>query len=112
MELFVQVAPGLEPALKEELHDLGLGGTAEPGGVTFIGTPELLVRLHLHLATASRILVTVGRLQATGLGELERKASALPWGEFLARGDAPSFRVTARKSRLYHTGAIAERPEG
>lgn len=109
MELFVQVAPGLEPALAEELHELGLDGTVEPGGVTLAGTPELLVRLHLQLATASRVLVTVGRLHAAGLGELERKARALPWHHFLAPGDRPSFRITTRKSRLYHTGAIAER---
>lgn len=105
------MAPGLEPALVEELHDHGLSGTVEPGGVSLAGSPELLVALHRRLATASRILVTVGRFRASALGELERKASALPWGLFLARAHRPAFRVTTRKSRLYHTGAIAERLE-
>lgn len=109
MELFVQIAPGLEPALEDELRELGLGGTAEPGGVILEGSLELVARLNLHLATASRVLATAGSFRATGLAELERKAAEVPWQRFLVRGARPSWRVTTRKSRLYHTGAIAER---
>lgn len=109
MELFVQVAPGLEPALEQELAELGLAGTTEPGGVVLDGSLELVARLNLHLATASRVLVTVGEFRATGLAELERKAAGLPWHHFVRGGSRARWRVTARKSRLYHTGAIAER---
>lgn len=109
MELFVQVAPGLEAALEEELREFGLAGTVEPGGVVLDGSLELVARLNLHLSTASRVLVTLASFRATGLPELERKAAALPWDTFLGPGDRPDFRVTTRKSRLYHTGAIAER---
>lgn len=109
MELFVQVAPGLEPALERELADLWQRGSAEPGGIVLRGSRELVARLNLELATASKVLVTVGSFRATGLGELERKAADLPWAAFAAPGARAAWRVTTRKSRLYHTGAIAER---
>ncbi len=110
MELFVQSAPGLEPALDEELRDLGYPGTVEPGGVSLESDdPSLVARLNLRLSTASRVLVTLGRFTASALPELERKAGGLPWDRFLDEGRRPAFRVTCRKSRLYHTGAVAER---
>lgn len=73
------------------------------------GDATAIARLNLHLASASRILATVGSFRATALGELERKAALLDWTPFLREGEAVSFRVTAKKSRLYHTGAVAER---
>ncbi|MBT8404983.1 MAG: class I SAM-dependent RNA methyltransferase, partial [Gemmatimonadetes bacterium] len=109
METFVQTAPGLEPALVAELSELGLSGTEEPGGVTLQADREGIARLNLHLAVASRVLVTVGSFRAKALGELERKAAGLPWNDFVAPGTEPEFAVTCRKSRLYHSGAVAER---
>ncbi|MDQ3951110.1 MAG: class I SAM-dependent RNA methyltransferase, partial [Gemmatimonadota bacterium] len=41
--------------------------------------------------------------------ELERHARKLPWARFVPPGAPVRFRVTSRKSRLYHTDAIAER---
>lgn len=110
MEIFVQTAPGLEPALDEELRERGYAGTPEPGGVALASDdPTLVARLNLRLATASRVLVTLGSFTASALPELERKARDLPWDRFLDGARRPAFRVTCRKSRLYHTGAVAER---
>jgi putative N6-adenine-specific DNA methylase len=109
LETFVQAAPGLEPALAAELRELGLSGTEESGGVTLEADIEGVARLNLHLASASRVLVTLGTFRATALGELERKAATLPWDTFLTPGTPPDFAVTCRKSRLYHTTAVAER---
>jgi len=81
----------------------------EPGGATIEGDVGTVARLNLHLACASSVLVTLGAFRATALGELERKAAQLDWSPFLRPGQAVSFRVTTRKSRLYHTGAVAER---
>jgi 23S rRNA G2445 N2-methylase RlmL len=47
--------------------------------------------------------------RATAFPELLRKAAALPWEEFVRRGSRVAFRVTCRKSRLYHSGAVEER---
>jgi putative N6-adenine-specific DNA methylase len=68
-----------------------------------------MARANLWLRTASRVLVRFGAFHARALGELERRASLLPWDKYLTPGRPVHLRVTSRKSRLYHQGAIAER---
>lgn len=68
-----------------------------------------MARANLWLRTASRVLVRFGTFHARALGELERRASLLPWDKYLTPGRPVHLRVTSRKSRLYHQGAIAER---
>ena len=105
--IFAVCAPGLEPVLLEEVQALGCKGRAVAGGVELQGSHRELMTLNLWLRTASRVLVRLGDLKATTFPELVRKASALPWDKFV-RG-AAQLRVTCRKSRLYHSGAVAER---
>ena len=95
-----------------ELRSLGIEidvAAAEPGGVAFDATPGSLYRANLHLRTASRVLVRLGEFSARALGELERRAKELAWESFIVPGHAVRLRVTCRKSRLYHSGAVAER---
>ena len=77
-------------------------------GVAFSGSIADLARANLWLRTASRVLVRVGAFHARTFAELERNAARLDWTRFIGDGRA-AFRVTARKSRLFHTAAIAER---
>lgn len=109
MEAFAIAAPGLEPLVTAELRALGLDAVAEPGGARFSASVGDVQRANLWSRTASRIVVRVARFRARALGELERRAGAVPWEEWLGEGAAIQLRVTAKKSRLYHTGAIAER---
>ena len=108
--LFASSAPGIEPLLCAELASLGM---LEPeviaGGVRFSGHRRAIYRANLESGLASHVLVRVGAVVATELGMLERALGELPWERFLSPGVARSFRVTAHKSRLIHTGAIAER---
>lgn len=67
------------------------------------------MRANLWLRTASRVLVRVAAFRATAFYELERRAKRIEWGAFVPAGGAVDFRVTARKSKLYHSDAIAER---
>lgn len=67
------------------------------------------MRANLWLRTASRVLVRVARFRATEFYEVENRAKRIPWQGFLAPGASAEFRVTARKSKLYHSDAIAER---
>jgi putative N6-adenine-specific DNA methylase len=53
--------------------------------------------------------VRVATFRARAFHELERLARAVPWERFVSSGAAIRFRVTSRKSRLYHTGAIEQR---
>lgn len=118
--LLAQCPPGLESLLLGELKALGISGRPLPGGggVAWKGGWEELMAANLHLRTASRVLVEVGRFGARALGELERKAGKVDWdrvhaaaGKGARGGDeAPvRFRVSASRSRLYHEGAIEER---
>ncbi|HEU5171616.1 MAG TPA: hypothetical protein VFU46_13800 [Gemmatimonadales bacterium] len=103
-------APGIEGVTARELSGLGLtpAGT-EPGGVSFTAGARGLYAANLHLRTASRILVRVGSFHASAFHELERRARRLAWQRFLLPGAVAEFRVTSRKSKLYHQDAIAER---
>ena len=108
--LFAVCAPGLPPVTAEEVRALGLQGRALPGGVEVPGDLPEAMRLNLWLRTASRVLLRLGEpFRATAFPELVRKASVLPWERFVRKGIRVAFRVTCRKSRLYHSGAVAER---
>ncbi len=106
---FAVSAPGLEPWLTAELRSIGLDAREDSGGATFEGTLEHVYRANLWSRLASRVVVRVSSFRVRALGELARRSATVPWEEWLTPGSAAQLRVTARKSRLYHTGAIAER---
>jgi putative N6-adenine-specific DNA methylase len=102
--------PGLEPWLLDELRVLGVrtGGPTR-GLVPFRATTRQLYLVNRWTRVANRIVVRLGRFTATNWAELERGADRLPWAEVLGDGVAPAFRVSAAKSKLIHTDAIAQR---
>ncbi|MGH7625827.1 MAG: THUMP domain-containing class I SAM-dependent RNA methyltransferase [Gemmatimonadaceae bacterium] len=109
-ELFAVCAPGLEALVAAELGALGATpGVTEPGGFAFSGDEQMMFRANLHARIASRIMARVGHFRARALSELERRAKQLAWERYLAPGTAVQLRVTCRKSKLYHSGAVAER---
>lgn len=95
--------------MARELEALGERPRIEDGGVTWQGDARSMMRANLWLRTASRVLVRVARFKATAFFELEKRARAIPWDQFVAPGGTAEFRVTARKSKLYHSDAIAQR---
>lgn len=103
-------APGFEPLVEAELRALGIADAAAgPGGVRFAATIARLASANLNSRIASRIVVRLATFRATAFHELERAARKVEWARMLAAGQRFRLRVTARKSRLYHTDAIAER---
>jgi len=100
--------PGVEHLTAGELVGLGITpGAIEPGGVSFRTRANGVARANLELRTASRVLVRMGTFHASAFHELERRAARLQWEAYLSRGRAVSFRVTSRKSKLYHQGGSA-----
>jgi putative N6-adenine-specific DNA methylase len=108
-QLFASTAPDLESIAAGELRSLGLRGRQEVGGVAFQGDLNRLYEANLWLRTASRIVARLGGFHASTFYELERRAKKLPWEEFLPSTGLVRLRVTCRKSRLYHSDAVAER---
>jgi len=112
-DAFVITAPGLERLAVDELKALGRGDArAVEGGATFAATRRALYEANLHLRTASRVVVRAAEFGAKEFHELERRGGKVPWETFVAPSVAVSLRVTCRKSRLYHSDAVAERVAG
>jgi putative N6-adenine-specific DNA methylase len=103
-------APGIEEILNAELKELGIKtGKKIPGGVEFRGSTADLRRANLWSRVANRVVERVDEFHASTFYELERRAKKIEWGKFLTSGSSVRFRVTCRKSRLYHSDAVAER---
>ena len=110
LDCYAVTHPGVEAITARELAGLGITpGAMEPGGVAFQTDGRGMRAANLHLRTASRVLVRIGVFRASAFSELERRGRHLPWERFIAPGSALRFRVTSRKSRLYHQDAVAER---
>jgi putative N6-adenine-specific DNA methylase len=112
-DCYAITAPGIEQVTARELAALDLAANeVEPGGVAFRATKGGLYTANLELRSASRVLVRLAAFHASSFHELERRARGLPWHRFLGPGATAEFRVTSRKSKLYHQDAIAERLAG
>ncbi len=109
---FATTAPGVETLLAGELEGLGLEvGEREPGGAEFTADHAGLADALLGLRTANRVTVRLAAFRARSFAELERHAARIDWGAMVPAGSAVHFRVTSKKSRLYHHDGIAERLE-
>lgn len=109
LDLFAVTAPGLESLCAAELRVLGIPAEPDAGGASWRGDLRSLYRANLESRTATRVLVRAGTFRARTFHELERRSAKLPWARFLPAGASVSLRVTCRKSKLYHAGAVAER---
>lgn len=113
LDCYAITPPGVEALTAGELTALGMAPDAtEPGGVTFRATLAQVAVANLELRTASRVLVRVAAFHASAFHELERRAARLPWEAYLPPGAGIAFRVTSRKSKLYHQDGITERLAG
>jgi putative N6-adenine-specific DNA methylase len=93
----------------KELTRLGEQPRPEAGGVSWTGDARSLMRANLWLRSASRVIARIAEFRVTAFHELEKHAKRIDWSAYLGEGVAPEFRVTAKKSKLYHSDAIAER---
>jgi putative N6-adenine-specific DNA methylase len=111
-EIFLATAPGLEEVLCAEVRSKGFNSPRSvPGGVTIRGGWPEVWRANLWVRGAGRVLAVLASFRALHLPELKTDARKVPWAQVL-RPDVP-FRVeaTCAKSRIYHSGAAAERIE-
>ncbi len=107
--LFAVVSPGMEGICARELLRLKAEEVRPvPGGVEFSGDSDVLYRSNLWLRSAGRILVRMAKMRCTDFPELYRKTVRLPWGRFMRPSTPVRVRAVSRRSRLVHTGRIAE----
>jgi putative N6-adenine-specific DNA methylase len=109
-EIFVATHPGLEPVLAEEVRLKGFKRPkAVPGGVvTRGGWPEVW-RANLWLRGAGAVLARVASFRAVHVAQLDELAHGVDWAAVLRRDVAFRVEASCAASRLYHSGAVAQR---
>lgn len=111
MKTFSIILPchfGLEAVLKREVSDLGYDiERVEDGRVTFIGDADAVCRANIHLRTAERVLICVGRFKAYTYDELFEQVKACNWEEFIpADGRFWVTKATSVNSKLFSPSDI------
>jgi len=103
-------APGLEEALAIEVKGKGFKQPkVVPGGiVTKGGWPEVW-RANLWIRGAGRVLARLDSFTALQLPQLESRARLVPWAAVLPPDVPVRVEASCAKSRIYHSGAAAER---
>jgi putative N6-adenine-specific DNA methylase len=107
---FASAPPGLEAVVVREVAALP-GATevaAVPGGVEFSGDLAVGLAANRGLRVATRVLRRLAVIETREFAKLRRHVARLDWGSYLDAGRPLRFEVSARSSRLYHTGAVAE----
>lgn len=110
LRCYAVTAPGLEALAAAELRPLiDAAPRPDPGGVAFDASFDELTAANLWLRTASRVTVRLAEFEATAFRDLEAFARQVPWETVTDAGRPLRLRVTCRKSKLYHSDAVAER---
>lgn len=111
-EIFLATAPGLENALYDEVCKKGFKrAKATKGGVKIKGGWPEVWRANLWVRGASRVLARIASFKVLHLAELDMLARAVPWDDVLDPEHSFRVEVSCSKSRIYHSGAAAERIE-
>jgi putative N6-adenine-specific DNA methylase len=101
---------GAEPALCEELAELGAKGIRpSPGLVRFTGPREVALRACLGARCALRILEPIADYACDGPEALYAGARELPWHEWLEPGQTAAVSATGQAPGLTHTGFVGQR---
>ncbi|MGZ5851524.1 MAG: THUMP domain-containing class I SAM-dependent RNA methyltransferase [Hyphomicrobium sp.] len=110
-EIFLVATPGLEGPLCAEARAKGFKAKTVPGGVTLKGGWPEVWRANLEIRGASRVLARIGAFRADHLSLLDKRARQFPWGDVLRKDVAFRVEASCKKSRIYHSGAAAQRIE-
>jgi putative N6-adenine-specific DNA methylase len=102
---------GLGVLLWEEARARGFKAKTVPGGVTLNGGWPEVWRANLEIRGASRVLARLGAFRAIHLSQLDKSARQFVWGQVLRRDVPFRVEVSCKTSKIYHSGAAAQRIE-
>jgi putative N6-adenine-specific DNA methylase len=107
---FAACAPGLEPVLHAELHELGMARIErQVGGVRFAGELADAWRANLWLRTAARVLLRLAQFPAADADQLYAGVVSVDWRTFVRPEGTLSVVAQVRDSGLTHSGFVAQR---
>jgi putative N6-adenine-specific DNA methylase len=111
-EIFLVVVPGLERALADEARAAGFQSPKITyGGVSFRGGWPDVWRANLVLRGTSRVIARLGSFRALHLSQLDKRARRFGWADVLRTDVAFRVEATCKNSKIYHSGAAAQRVE-
>src|SRR5690606_6486616 len=111
-EIFLATAPGLEGVLWEEVKALRFRAAKQvPGGVTVNGDWRDAWRANLNVRGANKVLARIDSFHANHLAQLDKRARRVAWSEVLRKDVPYRVEVTCKASKIYHSGAAAQRIE-
>jgi putative N6-adenine-specific DNA methylase len=109
-EIFLVAVPGLEGPLCAEARAAGYKkAKTDPGGVLLKGSWPDVWRANLDLRGPSRILARIDDFRVVHLAKLDTRARQVPWSKVLRRDVPVRVEAACKASRIYHSGAAAER---
>src|SRR5690606_15719581 len=110
--IFLAATPGLAAALYAAPKAVELSNPrAVRGAVQTCGEGRGAARGRLELRGAGRLVGRLARVRASHLAQLDKRSRAVEWGAVL-RADVPvKVEASCRKSKIYHSGAAAQRIE-
>ncbi len=111
---FAVCTPGLKKICFNEV--LGAGFPKDninitQGGIDIKARFNSCMELNLNLRSPLRILMRISSFKADSFKKFEKKINSIDWILYLPQNCALKFSVTTKKSRLYHSDAIAQRCE-
>ncbi|HCT85786.1 MAG TPA: hypothetical protein DF296_11400, partial [Candidatus Margulisbacteria bacterium] len=107
---FASCSQGFENILAQELKNIeGVTNLViVEGGVEYSGELRLMYESNLRLRTANRILIRIASFNGKSYPTLFNKVRTKPWELYLGINPEININVTAKQSRLHHTGNIAK----
>ena len=108
--LFAAAPAALGPLLAQELSELGATRVRPRGaGVAFEGSLETAYRACLWSRLASRVLLTIGRFQATDGDALYAGARAIAWHQHMQPVHTFAINATVTRAAITHSHYAALR---
>lgn len=108
-DFFASCTIGFESVLEKELSSIPELEIKKmtTGGIEFSGPIDLIYFANVSVRVANRILIRITTLTIKSLPELFNKMKRVKWEVFLGQNPQFCFDITAKNSRLHHTGNIA-----
>ena len=107
---FAIMHPGFEDICRKEIQllpDIDIVDQTK-GGIEFESRLTGAYAAALQMRTAGRLLMRLAQFKVENFRRLAYRLNALPWAHYLPWGHIPRFHVSMRRSRLRHSGAVAE----
>lgn len=111
---FAVCTPGLKKICFNEMLGAGFPENdlkITPGGIDFNARLNSCTAFNLNLRSPLRVLMRISTFKADSFKKFEKKINAIDWILYLPQNCSLKFNVTSKKSRLYHSNALAHRCE-